>query len=202
MSVIDKVVAAITPPESAQDRQEARQKAEALAQPGDWLSQILDHHRGIEAGFAELKAATDATSRHDAQKKLGVLLTAHSNAEEVAVYPALAADHQVMHAELAYQEQSAAKMELGLLERLDPMSQDYADKLGHIEGAVLHHVYSEEGTWYAQLAESATPAERTMITDRYNEEYERYLGSDGIEGSTAMGDRPAMFAQGTSDMLA
>jgi hemerythrin superfamily protein len=198
MSILDKVVAAVTPPESEQDRVDARQKAQSLAQPGDWLSQILEHHRGIEAAFAELKAATDAPSRQQAQKQLGILLTAHSIAEENAVYPALAADHQVAHAELAYQEQSAAKMELGLLERLDPMSQDYIDKLGHIEGAVLHHVYSEEGTWFAELAQSASDADRTMITDRYNEEYERYLGENGISGSTAMGDRPAMFDQSVS----
>ena len=30
-------------------------------------------------------------------------------------------------------------MELGLRERLDPESEDYHDKLGHIEGAVAHH---------------------------------------------------------------
>ena len=105
------------------------------------------------------------------------MLTGHSIAEEAAVYPALAADHQVGHAELAYQEQSAAKMEMGLLERLDPMSEDYLDKLGHIEGAVAHHVYSEEGTWFTELAESAGPEAQALISKRYAEEYERYIGS-------------------------
>ncbi|GEM_PF-2451762 len=133
MSILDKAIAAITPPESDAARAKARAKAQAAARPGDWLSQILDHHRGIEAQFAVVKAATDAASRRSEQKKLGILLTGHSIAEEAAIYPALAADKQVGHAELAYQEQSAAKMEMGLLERLDPMSQDYLDKLGHIE---------------------------------------------------------------------
>jgi hypothetical protein len=59
-----------------------------------------------------------------------LLRTAHSVAEEVAVYPAMAANHEVGQAELAYQEQAAAKMEMGLLERLDPESQDFHDKLG------------------------------------------------------------------------
>ena len=176
MSILDKAIAAITPPESDEARAKARAKAESLAKPGDWLSQILAHHRQIEAQFAAVKAATDAMSRRAEQEKLGVLLTGHSIAEEAAVYPALAADHQVGHAELAYQEQSAAKMEMGLLERLDPMSEDYLDKLGHIEGAVAHHVYSEEGTWFASLAESADAADQALITRRYAEEYERYIG--------------------------
>lgn len=177
MSILDQAIAAITPPESEQDRREATAKAEALARPGDWLSQILGHHREIEAQFERLRAAAPG-ERVAEQKRLGLLLTAHSIAEEVSVYPALAADHQVGHAELAYQEQSAAKMELGLLERLDPSSQDYHDKLEHIRGAVLHHIYSEEGTWYPKLIESAGSADQERATARYAEEYARYMGQD------------------------
>ncbi len=177
MSVLDKVIAAVTPPETDEARAEARRKAEAAASPGDWLDQILDHHRGIEAQFAAVKAATTPGMRAEAQEKLGVLLTAHAIAEEAAVYPQMAGHHQVGHAELAYQEQSAAKMEMGLLERLDPMSEDYLDKLEHIRGAVAHHVYSEEGTWFLDLIESAPPADQAAITARYAEEYQRYIGT-------------------------
>jgi len=178
MSILDKAIAVIAPPESDEARAKARAKAEDAARPGDWLSQILDHHRGIEAQFAAVKAATDAATRRAEQKKLGILLTGHSVAEEAVIYPSLAADKQVGHAELAYQEQSAAKMEMGLLERLDPMSQDYLDKLGHIEGAVAHHVYSEEGTWFTELAESANAEDQARISRRYAEEYGRYMGAD------------------------
>jgi hemerythrin superfamily protein len=176
MSVLDKAIAAITPPESDAARAKARAKAEAAAKPGDWLSQILDHHREIEARFADLKAATSADARRAAQQELALVLTGHAIAEEAAIYPALAADKQVGHAELAYQEQAAAKMEMGLLERLDPMSEDYLDKLEHIRGAVAHHVYSEEGIWFLELAEDIDSAEQALITTRYSEEFERYTG--------------------------
>lgn len=174
MSIIDKVVAAVTPPESEEDRAEARAKAEALAQPGDWLSQILDHHRGIQSQFAVLKRAATASERIAAQRELAALLAGHAIAEEMAIYPAMAGEHQPGHAEIAYQEQSAAKMELGLLERLDPLSEDYQDKLGHIEGAVTHHIYSEEGTWFPKLIEATSTEQRQAITARYSEEYLRY----------------------------
>ena len=52
MSILDQAIAAITPPESDEDRAEARARAEAAATPGDWLSLVLDHHRQIEAAFA------------------------------------------------------------------------------------------------------------------------------------------------------
>ncbi|CAN5217724.1 hypothetical protein BH10PSE15_BH10PSE15_03490 [soil metagenome] len=175
MSVIDKIIATITPPESDEARAKARAKAEAAATPGDWLSEILLHHRKIEALFDAVKIAETPAGRERAQKDLAVMLTAHSIAEEAAIYPALAADKQVGHAELAYQEQSAAKMEMGLLERLDPMSQEYLDKLEHIRGAVAHHVYSEEGTWFLTLAEDIGTVEQQRITARYREEFERYI---------------------------
>jgi hemerythrin superfamily protein len=174
-NVIDKAVAAITPPESEQDRVDARRKAEAAAQPGSWLALVLDHHRGIEAQFEAIASAPDAAGKISAQKQLALLLTGHSVAEEAAIYPALAADHQVAHAELAYQEQAAAKMELGLLERLDPLSDDYKDKFEHIRGAVLHHIYSEESTWFPKLIEDVGAGEQQMITSRYREEYQRYM---------------------------
>lgn len=183
MSVLDKMIAAVTPPESEKARTEARAKAESKAATGSWLALILDHHREIEARFADMKAATSADTRRAAQKELALILTAHSIAEEAAIYPALAADKQVAHAELAYQEQSATKMEMGLLERLDPMSEDYLDKFEHIRGAVAHHVYSEEGTWFVQLADDLPASDQAMITKRYQEEFERYIGG----GSTAGG---------------
>lgn len=177
MSLLDKAIAAITPPESDEARAKARAKAEAAAAPDSWLAKILDHHREIEARFADVKAASTAATRREAQKELAFILTAHSIAEEAAIYPALAADKQVTHAMLAYQEQSAAKMEMGLLERLDPMSQDYLDKLEHIRGAVAHHMYSEEGTWFFELSEDVDPTEQDRITTRYDEEFARYSQS-------------------------
>ena len=177
MSVLDKVISVITPPESQEARNKAREEAMDAATPGDWLSQILDHHRQIEALFTAVRAATTPDARRDAQKRLALILTGHAIAEEAAIYPALAADMQVAHAELAYQEQSAAKMEMGLLERLDPMSQDYLDKLGHIEGAVAHHVYSEEGTWFLELKKDLSPQDQARVTQRYREEFERYTGT-------------------------
>jgi len=176
MSVIDQAIAAMTPPETQEERIEARKKAQSIATPGGWLAQIIEHHRGIESQFAALKTAASPDARRDALKKLALLLTAHSIAEEVAVYPAMAANDAAGRAEIAYQEQSAAKMEMGLLERLDPESQDFQDKIGHIEGAVKHHVYSEEGTWFIDLARTPA-ANQTLIQQRYSEEYDRYFGN-------------------------
>ena len=174
MSILDKVVAAVTPLESDEQRAEARAKAERAAADGDWLSLVLDHHRRIEAAFAAVKAATDAARRREAQKRLALLLTGHSIAEEVVIYPALVKADEESHSTKAYTEQSAAKVQMGLLEDLEPMSQEYLDKLEHIRGAVAHHVYEEEGNWFVDLKTKLPPADQTKLTFRYQQEFSRY----------------------------
>jgi hypothetical protein len=178
MSILDRFIAAVTPPETEDARLEARTKATQAAMPGDWLDQILQHHMDIEDAFADVKAASDAAARTSALKTLGILLTGHAIAEEAVIYPALAKDGEKTHAGLGYDEQAMVKVQMALLEQLEPMSQDFIDKLEHIEGAIAHPVYAEEGNWFLDLKDSASADEQAMLTKRYAEEYERYVGAD------------------------
>lgn len=180
MSIVDKVIAAVTPPESEEARAQARAQANEAATPGDWLAQILEHHLDIEEAFAAVKAATTSFERLAEFKQLAVLLNGHSLAEEVVIYPLLGEAGQKAHAALAYNEQTATKVQMALLEQIEPMSQDFIDKLGHIEGAVKHHVYTEEGNWFLDLKQKATAAQEEHLTDRYAEEYARYVGEDAF----------------------
>jgi hemerythrin superfamily protein len=180
MSIIDRFIASVTPPESAEARLEARTKATQAALPGDWLDQILQHHMDLEDAFVDVKAASEAHARTSALKQLGVLLTGHAIAEEAVIYPALAQDHEKAHAASGYDEQAMVKVQMALLEQLDPMSQDFIDKLEHIEGAVSHHMYAEEGNWFLDLKERASPEQQAQLTARYAEEYQRYVGADAV----------------------
>jgi hemerythrin superfamily protein len=178
MSIIDKVVAAVTPPESEDTRSKARAKARASAGKGDWLAMVLNHHEQVEAAFASVRAAADPASRVRTLKKLSILLTGHSIAEEAALYPALASADEKGHATKAYAEQSAAKLQLGLLEDLPPLSQEFLDKLAHIEGAVGHHVYEEESNWFLDLKAKIPASDQVKLTQRYQEQFARYMGDD------------------------
>lgn len=195
MSVIDKMIDAVTPPESEEARIEARNKARAAAQPGDWLSMVLDHHDQLDAMFAELKSASSPDQALQVQSRLAELLTGHAQAEETILYPAMAKDGQKGHATMAYTEQATTKMQLAELERLTPLSQEYLDKLGHIEGAVKHHMYSEEGTWFLDMKEQASPEEQQMATARFREEFDRYM--NGPHAADAMGGMSGVAMQGS-----
>lgn len=178
MSVVDKVIAAVTPPESEKARAKARQEARAAAGQDDWLSLALDHHLLLEDAFAAVKSAGDRDARLAARERLGVVLTGHAIAEEAVLYPALAQVGEKAHAGLGYTEQVAVKMQMAELENIDPMTKDYLDQLEHIRGAVAHHMFEEEGTWFLELKDKASPAVQAKITEKYQEAFDRYVGAD------------------------
>lgn len=176
MSIVDKIIGAVTPPESDEARADATRKARDAASPGDWLSLALDHHDQIRAAFAEARRVEGAGARMAAMKQLAVVLNGHSLAEEVVLYPALAQAGEKAHAGLAYTEQTTAKMQMAEWENIDPLSEAWMDKLEHIEGAVLHHMFEEEGSWFLELKEKGENQSR--LTERYREEFERYMGDE------------------------
>jgi hemerythrin superfamily protein len=180
MSFLDKIADAVVPAESDEDRMTARRNAEGMAAAGGWLDTILEHHRQIEAAFSRA-TASQAEGRRAALKDLALLLTGHSNAEESVIYPELAAIGEKADAGSAFEEQAMAKIEMAELESLDPLSDEWLEKLGHIQGAVQRHVYHEESSWFPKLQQSLPESGQAILTDRYNEEYARYVGED-IQG--------------------
>ena len=177
MSIFAELADALAPSSSAEDKQKARARAQQIAKPGDWFSMIIDHHLKLEDAFAVVKATNDEAGRRDAQKKLGIILTGHANAEESVIYPAMVESGEDRHALHGYTEQAQVKIDMASLGALPAMSQSYNDKLEAIREAVAHHMFEEEGTWYPDLAKSASTTEQAELTKKYSEEYNRYVGT-------------------------
>jgi hemerythrin superfamily protein len=181
MSFLDRIAATIMPPESESDRIEARAKAEELSRTNGWLAMAIDHHRQIEAAFAAaLDPSADAPGRREAVKQLATVLNGHSLAEEVVLYPALVEAGGKVGATMAYEEQSMTKVQMHKLEHLDPMSHEWREKLEHIQGAVLHHIYEEESAHFPKIVENCAGGETAMLTQRFAQEFERYAGGTEI----------------------
>ncbi|HYC74423.1 hemerythrin domain-containing protein [Brevundimonas sp.] len=186
MSVVDKVLGKITPMPNEEKRNEATANARAVASTGGWLWMVLDHHDEIRARFAACRDAESAEDRVAAMRELAVMLNAHSMAEEVVLYPALAQCGEKMHAGHAYTEQTTAKMQMAEWENIAPSTPEWKDKLAHIEGAVLTHMYEEESHWFLRLKDKSDRNER--LADRYREEFERCGGSMSGGARESRGD--------------
>lgn len=177
MSLFQDAKAAVTPMESKEDRAEARDRLRGMTSPGDWLSTILEHHLMLERAFSDAKSASGADSRSHL-KRLEVLVTGHAIAEEAAIYPTMAQSGEKGEATHAYTEQATVKMEMAELDKLTPGSVEFNDKLDKIREAVEHHMYEEEGTWFPELAQSASEEDQRMMADHYNEAFQRFVGED------------------------
>ena len=181
MSFLDRIAAKIMPPESEEDRARARAKAEGLARGNDWLGLALEHHRRIEASFQLVGAAATSEERTTALRQLALVLNGHAGAEETVLYPALTEHGEKAHATMAYEEQAMTKIEMARLEKLDPESREWTEKLEHIRGAVAHHIYEEENSWFPELRAAVRPEDDAMLTQRFAEEFERYAGKGDRE---------------------
>jgi F0F1-type ATP synthase delta subunit len=185
MSWLDKIGSTIFPLASEEKRAEARRKAEELARDNQWLAQIVAHHKAIEQCFADALGATSREARQHAMKELARLNTGHSIAEEVTVYPLLVQHNGVIggkiQATLAYEEQQMTKIQQAMLEQLDPMTEEWREKLEHIQSAVQQHVYEEENHRFAELAKALSPGEAARLARRYSEEFERYGSPDASD---------------------
>ena len=180
MSILDKVVAAVTPMESEEDRAQAHRDAQDLAASNPWLDRALRHPEQIGAAFERARHATTEGDATAAVKQLADVLIAHSVAEEVVLYPALVMEGHKGHATIAYEEQTLAKVQMAELERLTPLTQEWRDKLEHIRGAVMHHIYEEESTWFPELAREVSETDRPMLDQRFEEEYNRCLRNSTV----------------------
>lgn len=73
-------------------------------------------------------------------------------------------------------------MQMAELERISPEDDALADKLEHIRGAVLHHMFEEESVWFLELKEKYD--DQGFLDRRFVEEYERYAsGGTGLTGA-------------------
>lgn len=177
MSFLDRLAASVTPAASDEQRAEARSKIEAMVPGEAWLGLIVDQHKDIESLFAEAKAASAGTQRREAVRKLATLLTGHATAEEAVVYPVVSEDSGKTHAGMAYEEHAMTKIQLSKLERMDPMSEEWIEKLEHIRSAVQQHIYQEENSWLPDLVENTPADKKTILNRRFAEEFERYYGT-------------------------
>jgi hemerythrin superfamily protein len=173
MSFLDRIAAAIAPAASDEQRLEARAQLERLAVNEPFAEDILAHHRRIEGLFAEARAASGPEAQ-GIITELAMLLNAHSMAEEAVIYPEISDNSSKAHAGMAYEEHAMTKVQLAALQKLMPGTQEWREKLDHIESAVQQHVYQEEGSWLPEVIRYAPIEARQRMSTEFREYFDRF----------------------------
>lgn len=176
MSFLDRIAAAVTPAASDEDRAEARRRIEELAMGEPFAEDIVQQHKQIEGLFAQ--ARTSAGAGGDAAvQELALLLNGHSMAEEAVVYPEISEHSGKMHAGMAFEEHAMTKVQLAQLQKIAPGTNEWLEKLDHIEGAVQQHIYQEESSWLPDLIRNAPVEDRQRMSTMYRDYFNRFGGS-------------------------
>jgi len=172
MSFLDRIAAAIAPAATDQQRMEARQQLEQLAASEPFAQDILDQHRQIESLFQEARQG-NGTGAETIIEELAILLNAHSMAEEAVIYPEISEHSGKAHASMAYEEHAMTKVQLAALQKLAPGTQEWHEKLDHIESAVQQHVYQEESSWLPDVIRYAPIQDRQRMAMEFRDYFER-----------------------------
>jgi len=144
---------------------------------GDWMAQVRAQHRETDRHFQLVKTARTDAERMSHFRMLASLLSGHSLAEEVALYPGLFMQGDEADSKEAYDEQSMAKVLTARIDNAMAMGRrDEAMKLvAQLEAAVKAHVAHEEKEWYPALQKKATAQMNAKMTADFRREFTKYM---------------------------
>ncbi len=151
---------------------EPSRKTEAMKE--DWLGLVKAHHQMLERAFDDLiDSGNDPLARPALYKRLAYLLTAHSVAEENAIYPALAMCGLQSESDRLYLDQAHAKVMNAMLDMADDkLGADWLQRAEELRAAVLTHAkQDEEGDLYPRLMSAIDLPTATKMSVAYRREF-------------------------------
>jgi hemerythrin superfamily protein len=141
----------------------------------DVVDLIMQDHREVERLFDELK--DNPEKRQGLVPVLTTLLSAHSRAEESAVYPAAAAEADEA-AEVAHSQEEHVEADklLAKLAATDPESAEFEKVLQNLVDAVSHHVEEEETNVLPGMRANLSDERRQELGEAFAASRKEHLG--------------------------
>jgi hemerythrin superfamily protein len=140
----------------------------------DVVDLIMRDHREVERLFDVLKNEPSARALN--LPVLTTLLTAHSRAEEVEVYPAAANAGGAEDVEHSQKEHLEADQLLARLAATDPQDSEFENRLQELVDAISHHVEEEETTVLPGMRERMDQEQLRKLADRFSAVRSELLG--------------------------
>lgn len=127
----------------------------------DVIELLEKDHREVEQMFAEFERATEPQDRRAIADKIIIELVRHSEAEEQAVYPVMAAKIEggkdLVEHEIS--EHSEAEKLMKQLDGMDPGNPEFGVLMQQLMKAIREHVQEEEGTAFPRFRTATTKDE-------------------------------------------
>lgn len=124
----------------------------------------MDHTK-VNTLFAQVQATDDPQKLQEFFGQIYKDLSAHSEAEEQIVYPAVRPYYK--DTEDLYKEQAEMKQMLEQIKSLSPSSPNFKDQVKQLMGAVMHHVQQEENEMLAKIRDNFSDEQQKQMATEF-----------------------------------
>lgn len=124
----------------------------------------MDHAK-VNTLFAEVQATDDAQKLQEYFGQIYKDLSAHSEAEEQVVYPAVRSYYP--NTQDLYQEQAEMKQMLEQIRSLNPSAPNFKENISRLMSAVMHHVQQEENEMFAKIRDNFSDEQQKQMATQF-----------------------------------
>lgn len=133
----------------------------------------MDHQK-VNVLFMEIQKSNDPQKIQEYFGQLYKDLTAHSEAEEHVVYPAVRPFYGEGDTQELYDEQAHMKVLLDQIKALSPSSPEFKQQVKQLMDIVMDHVRQEESTMFAAIRNNCSSEQSEQLATQFKE-YKKQL---------------------------
>ncbi len=124
----------------------------------------MDHAK-VNTLFGEIQSTDDPQKIQEFFGQIYKDLSAHSEAEEQIVYPAVRPYYK--DTQELYQEQAEMKQMLEQIKALSPASPSFKEQVKQLMDAVMHHVRQEESEMFAKINDNFSEEQQEQMATEF-----------------------------------
>lgn len=128
---------------------------------------IRADHGKVNTLFTQIAATDDPQKIQEYFAQIYKDLTAHSEAEEQVVYPAVKPFYGQNDTQELYDEQAEMKQMLDQIKALDPSAPEFKDKVKQLMDAVGDHIRQEESTMFAAIRDNMSSEQSEQLATQF-----------------------------------
>lgn len=130
---------------------------------------IRADHSKVNTLFTELLQSDNPQKIQEYFGQIYKDLTAHSEAEEQVVYPAVRPFYGEGDTQELYDEQAEMKQMLDQIKALNPSSSEFKDKVTNLMNVVGDHIRQEESTMFAAIRNNMNSDQSEQLASQFKE---------------------------------
>jgi hemerythrin superfamily protein len=126
----------------------------------------MDHQK-VNVLFTEINGTDDPQKIQEYFGQIYKDLTAHAQAEEEIVYPAVRPFYGEGDTQELYDEQAEMKQILDSLKSMSPSSPDFKTQVNRLKDIVMDHVRQEESTMFAAIRNNCSTEQQEQLATQF-----------------------------------